>query len=283
MKIAVLISGLPRYLDNVAAWNKQKLFQTQNGFEVDYYVHFWDDGSADLEQRVVSAYNPKAVLIEDYSSYIDDFKNEIVELNKTYNNSFYLVPQYIRDNILFDTYEPTDYGKNFWGQFLSTYKVSKLVDYSKYDFVIKTRSDAVISPMTPQLWHSSLANVRRNPGFKERIFTPWMHTISGIPYFCDFAFISQSHVWQRYSDNLKQCCIDLATKDKALFYEFNLHRFYGISHWIWNKLSIYNGGEFLSYSVTWPMNFSVSLLREDVDITKMTYQEVNDHFLQYNN
>ena len=282
MKIAVLISGQPRYLKNVAEWNKNKLFQSHNGFEVDYYIHLWDNNGDNLATNIVKLYNPVDYVIGDYSSYLDDFKKTIIEQNKNYQDSFSLVPRYIRDNILFDTNEPTEYGNNFWGQFLSTYEVSKLVDYSKYDFIIKTRSDAVINPMTPQLWHSSLSNVRRNPGFKERIFAPWLHTVSGIPHFCDFAFIAQPHVWEKYSKNLKDECILLATRDKALFYEFNLHSFYGISHWIWNKLSIYNASEFLSYSVTWPMNFSVSLLRDDIDISNMTYQEINDHFMKYN-
>ena len=281
MRIAILISGQPRFMRHGAEWLKRNVLQHTNGFEVDYYVHFWDNGDPNLENKLISTYNPIAYKIDNFDNHINEFRESIIDLNRLYHDSFYLVPKYIRENILFDTPEITTYGQNFWGQFLSTHEVANLVkDYGSYDIVIKTRSDAIFSPMTPQLWHKSLSNLIKNPIFNKRIFVPWLHVTSGIPYFCDFAFISTPETWIRYSQNIKENCIRLATEDKPLLYEFNLHEFHGISHWLWNKLAIYNQTEFLSYTVTWPMNFSVSLIRDDTDILDKQYNDINQQFLE---
>jgi hypothetical protein len=166
---------------------------------------------------------------------------------------------------------------------LSTHEVSKLFEEcTGYDIVIKTRSDAIIDPINPDTMYRALNNIKKNPNFSSRIFTPWLQALGGIPYFCDFAFIATPDTWKTYSKDLRDKCIRLATTDNALFYEFNIHEFHGISHWVWNKLSIYTFSGFLSFTVTWPMKFGgVSLMRENIDITYMDYQQINQKFLNF--
>jgi hypothetical protein len=284
MKIAILVSGQPRFIEQGAEWIKNRVFNKLNGYDVDFYVYFWDNGDPNLEEKIQSSYNPVEYKISNFGLYLEDFKNQIQEKNKSLSLDFRLVPTYIRENILFDTPQLTDYGKNFWGQFLSAYEVSNLVkNYHEYDIIIKTRSDAVFDPMDPKVLKQTLKNIKQNKIFNTKIFTPWLQTIGGISYFCDFVFIATPETWINYSQNLRENCIKLATVDKALFYEFNIHEFHGISHWVWNKLSIYSLSGFLSFTVAWPMNFrGTSLIRENIDISNMSYAEINHRFVNYN-
>ena len=283
MKIAILISGQPRFVKQGSDWIKNRIFSQQYGYDVDFYVHFWDNGDPNLEQTIRDCYNPIDFQIDNYKKYIGKFKSEVIEKNKSLQDDFKLVPTYVRENILFDTGEITQYGENFWGQFLSTYEVSNLVkNYHEYDIVIKTRSDAVLDPMSPDIWKKALRNIIRSPVFNTKIFTPWLQTVAGIPYFCDFTFISTPETWINYSRHLRDSCFRLATEDKPLFYEFNLHEFHGISHWIWNKLSIYSSAGFLSFTVTWPMKFNgAALLRDDFDTSNMSYDQIHQRFLNH--
>jgi hypothetical protein len=284
VKIAILLSGQPRFIQQGSSWIKNRIFNQHNGYKVDFYVHFWDNGDPELENKIIKYYDPVKYKISSYDQYIAEFISQITIENQASKEDFRLVPKYIRENILFDTYEPTYYGKNFWGQFLSTYEVSQLVkNYHDYDVVIKTRSDVIMNPMNADTWRRALGNVTKSPVFKTKIFTPWLHTLGGIPYFCDFVFISTPETWLNYSAHLRENCLKLSTENKALFYEFNLHEFQGISHWVWNKLSIYNSSGFLSFSVTWPMKFEAILLREDIDISKMNYENIHQIFLKHNN
>lgn len=285
MKIAILISGQPRFMQQGSQWIQDRLFPKKYGYDIDFFVHAWDDFDPELENKIVNYYNPISYKIDNYQQYIDDFKTQVIKKNNSLNDNDILniLPLKIRDNILFDTPVPTTYGENFWGQFLSTYEVSKMVtDYQDYDIVIKTRSDAIMDTMNPQILYRALSNIIKNPAFSNKIFTPWLHAFRGIPYFCDFAFISTPTTWKKYSENLREKCLNLATDDKALFYEFKIHDFDGISHWTWNKLSIYSITGFLSFSVTWPMKFDgVSLIRENIDISNMSYHQINQHFLSH--
>lgn len=280
MRIAVLVSGQPRFIEAGAKWMTERVFSNLHGYKIDYYCHFWDNGDPELEKKIVSTYNPVKFKIENYKDSIQDFKRQVIEKNQYNKDDFKLVPKYIRENILFDTHEVTEYGMNFWGQFLSTYEVSGLANYDQYDIVIKTRSDAVLHPMNHTVWSKALANIKRNPSFNTRIFAPWLQVVGGMPYFCDFAFIATPEAWKNYSMYLRDNCLKLATQDKALFYEFNIHEFHGIAHWVWNKLSIYSMSSFLSFSVTWPMNFDACLIRTSDDISKLEYQKVHQIFVE---
>lgn len=283
MKIAILISGQPRFMQQGSKWIIEKVFPRSKGYKVDFFVHLWDNGDPELEKKIIDCYSPVDYKISNYEQYIQEFKSEITDRNRSLpENIRNLVPRYVRENILFDTPEPTKYGENFWGQFLSTHEVSELFeDYEGYDMVIKTRSDAVMDPVNPETLYRALNNIRRNPNFKNKIFTPWLQAVGGIPYFCDFAFIATPETWKLYSENLREKCLRLATTDNALFYEFNIHEFSGISHWVWNKLSIYTFSGFLSFTVTWPMNFNgVALIRKDIDISNMEHRQINQMFLE---
>jgi hypothetical protein len=50
MKIAILISGQPRFMQQGSWWIANKLFPKKSGYQVDFFVHLWDNGDPHLEQ-----------------------------------------------------------------------------------------------------------------------------------------------------------------------------------------------------------------------------------------
>jgi hypothetical protein len=104
MRVAILVTGQPRFLEEGAWWYKNKVF-TGNNIQVDYYCYFWDDGSPDLKQRIENTFNPVRYHIADYNSIMKEFIRNVKAYNA--NNSTYLdlVPNNIRNSILFETDE----------------------------------------------------------------------------------------------------------------------------------------------------------------------------------
>ena len=285
MRIAVLVTGQPRFIEDGAWWFKNRVFPDHYGkLKVDYYCHFWDDGSPDLESRIVNAYTPVKYQIVDYNPVIDNFLLLINEYNSKNTHDAELASCDVCKSILYDTQGLTSWGRNFWGQYIATNGITNLVGdlTEKYDIVIKTRSDAVFNVLSEQDWYNCFSNIHNNPAFNNTMFAQWMHVRHGIPYIGDLAFISKPNLFYQFSKNIYTNCVDLATKDKALFYELIIaERQNSIHHWLWNKISNYSKSNWLSGTTMWPTKFSVTLLRENQNIQSVTYSFLEQAAVQF--
>jgi hypothetical protein len=271
MRIAVLVSGQPRFIEDGARWFKNRVFPAHyRNLKVDYYCYFWDDGSPDLESRIVNAYNPVKYQIVDYNPVIDNF----LFLINDYNSKNTQHVEHIYNELLYDTHhnDTKSWNRHFWGQYLATNGITNLVGdlTGKYDIVIKTRSDAVFNPLLEEEWIYCF-NRMYTHYYNDIMFTPWMQILNGVPNMSDFAFISKPDLFYQFSKNIYTNCIDLATKDKALFYELTVADHTHIAHWLWNKISNYSRSNWVSFINLRQTRFSISLLRESQDIQNVTY------------
>lgn len=284
MKIAILLTGQPRHLEQGAWWFKNKVFPDHKNkqIDVDYYCYFWDDGSPNLSKRIADIYNPIRSHVQQYDPVIDEFITRTREYNDTADN-WEAVPDKFRYEHLFDSDVQSNYIRNIWGQYLCSGKITKMVGNleNEYDIVIKTRSDAAFFPMAEKYWIAAFENIYNNPVFDDKLFSPWLYIDQGIPYFADFAFISKPQVWYNFSKNIEEHCFNLAGPNKQLWYELGVTQFEHHPHWIWNKLCGYSKTSMLSFSTVWPMPFDASLIRYNYDITKMTFTDIKSEFDRY--
>jgi hypothetical protein len=282
MKVAVLLTGQPRHLEQGAWWFKNKVFPQGCGIDVDYFGYFWDNGDSNLQSQIEQTYSPVRYHIQNYNSVINDFIDRVQEENTKLNwNS---VPTKFKEVHLFgvDKKYISNYTKNIWGQYLCAGKIATMLrDLSDYDIVIRTRTDVAFNDMDIRFWKDAFANVHRNPIFDDKMLMPWLYVDSGIPLFSDFAFISKPHVWKQYNKNIEENCFKLATVDKALWYELEVSNFHHVPHWIWNKLAMYNKTNMLSFSVVWPMPFDCKLIRYDENVNDLNFDYINRRFAQY--
>lgn len=282
MRVAVLLSGQPRQLEQGAWWFKNRVFPPNKNIHVDYFCYFWDDGDPNLNTRIVNTYNPVRHFVQNYDSVINEFISKVQTYNNDNLDQLTHVPDKFREVHLFHSNEISNYAKNIWGQYLASDKMQKMVgDLKNYDIVIKTRSDVAFNNMEERFWLDSFKNIHRNPIFDDKMFAPWLYVDSGIPYFSDFAFISKPHVWHNFSKNIQEHCVKLATVDNKLWYELAVSDFPHHPHWIWNKLCGYSKTNMLSYSVVWPMPFDCKLIRYPDAVENMTFQSINQRFDQY--
>jgi hypothetical protein len=277
MRVAVLITGQPRYLEEGAWWLRNKVFPQTGAIEVDYYCYFWNDGSDNLAQRIQTAYNPKKYQIGDYDSVINNFINKIQTYNKLNPTTLSQLPNYINESILFNTTEISTWSKNFWGQYLASGKITDLVGNladQNYDIIIKTRSDAIFVPMQERLWLQAFSNMHKNTVFQNKILPAWLYIDSGIVNIGDFVFFSLPNTWYNYSKNIEQNCLKLATINNVLFSELGIAEFQHPSHWVWTKLSLYTKSNWLSFGTVWPTPFAATLLRKHIDISTASYKDI---------
>ena len=61
MRIAVLMSGQPRHMEQSAWWWQNRIFpQNFKNLHVDYFLNLWDDGTNNLGTKAKQLYNAKA-------------------------------------------------------------------------------------------------------------------------------------------------------------------------------------------------------------------------------
>lgn len=265
MRIAILVSGQPRFLDQGTWWMRERVFPVRGKIKFDYFCHFWDDGSPDLLNRAKFLYTTDNVIVEDFDEVITHHSNLIRHRNTSEFTDWNYVPKHAQETMLFDTPEINDYGKNWHGQYLSTGRLTeafadKLHDY---DIVIKTRSDCIFNNMSEQEWLSAFSNIYKNSMFRNTLFANWLYVKAGLPYHGDFAFIGAPDTWLQYGTNIVPGLIKLCTEDKHWFEE--THEMFDTqsSHWAWNKLNIYSRNDWLSFGVTWPTRFDATLIRDE--------------------
>lgn len=280
MRVAVLLTGQPRQLENGAWWFKNKVFPESGQIKVDYYCLFWNDGTDDLDERIKKTYNPVRYHVLDYDNTITEFANKVKKANREIDD-WRLVPGGYRYNQLLDGDELTQYGYNFWGQYISCEKITNMVGnlQGQYDIVIKTRSDVAFNNMSEKDWMSCFNNINRNPIFHDKMLAPWLYIENGIPYFGDFAFISKPEVYFNYSKNMEQHCFWLASSHKHLWNELEVANFEAPPHWVWAKLSHFSKTNWLSFTTVWPVPFGATIIRYD---DKLNYASFNDIVSKFN-
>jgi hypothetical protein len=283
MKVAVLLTGQPRHLEQGAWWFKNKIFPNSCGIDVDYFAYFWDNGDIDLGSKIQKTYSPVRYHIDNYDNVIDNFIDRVQSKNSELANWSNVPPKY-KDSFLFgvDKNHISNYSKNIWGQYLCASKISTMLgNLSSYDIVIRTRSDVAFKNMDIRYWRDAFSNIYKNSIFDDKMFTPWLYIDSGIPLFADFAFISKPNVWHNFNKNIEENCIKLATTNKALWYELEVSEFDHAPHWIWNKLAMYSKTNMLSFSVVWPMPFDCKLFRYDDPVNNLNFEYINHQFDKY--
>ena len=282
MKVAVLVTGQPRHLEQGAWWFKNRVFPDGCGIDVDYYGYFWDDGDPDLRSRIENTYAPIRYHIQNYDNVIDKFIDSVQNINQHLDWSY--VSDKFKHAHLFGVEKQyiSNYAKNFWGQYICSGKITKMLGtLSNYDIVIRTRSDVAFKDMDVKYWTEAFENIYRNPIFDDKMFSPWLYIDSGIPLFSDFAFISKPDVWYKFNDNIEDHCLKLASEHKQLWYELQVSDFPEPPHWIWNKLAMYSKTNMLSFSVVWPMPFDCKLIRYDEELHQLNFQHIEQQFNQY--
>jgi hypothetical protein len=285
MRVAVLITGQPRLLEEGAWWWKNKVFPSSfQNLQVDYFCYFWNDGSDNLKERIQNSFNPVRYQIENYDAKISPFINQIQEYNKQNSQYLDLIPNNIKENLLFTEEFISDYGKNFYGQFLAADGITKMVGNlsHQYDIVIKSRSDAIINPMEEKNWLAAFHNMHRNPIFHDKMFASWMYVDSGMPHVGDFAFFSLPSTWYNFSRNLKENLLKITTEQKAIFYELKIANYHFTSHWLWMKSSYHSKTHWLSFSVVWPTAFDSTVIRNKHDMNSMTFKMLKEDYENFN-
>jgi len=283
MRIAVLITGLPRFIDQSAWWLRNKTFPpSYHNLQVDYYCHLWDDYTGDLLERATALYQPKGIVVEDFESVIKPHIDYIKEQNSTVYTDWTGVPTYAQENFLFNTHEPTPWGKNYHGQYLSTYRGSLhfASELRKYDMVIKTRSDCIIFNMEERKWLESLGNINRNRMFRNTLFANWLYIKSGVPFHGDWVFIGRPEIWLQYGLNIDIGLKKLCTERKQWFEETGEEFGHEPVHWIWNKLNYFSKNDWLSFAVAWPTNFSCTLVRQPDVVYGREFAEIDAMYWQ---
>tara|TARA_B100001778_G_C18589104_1_gene631342 strand:- start:1394 stop:2281 length:888 start_codon:yes stop_codon:yes gene_type:complete len=276
MKVAVLMSGQARHLEQSADWWTKRTFQPAfERLHADYFFNIWDDGTDNLDDRIKNLYNARVVEISDYDATVKEHIRKIKEGNETAND-WHLVPDYAQHTVCYKQDDISSYMYNFPGMFLACSKIAKTFEpyHSEYDIAIKTRTDCLLNDLSEYHWQRLLGNMLRQRHFNDIIFTPWMSVKGGLPFIGDLCFIGKPHLMQNFMRNIDQDLLKIATHDKHLLSDFLLAPDIPFAHWIWSRLSLYSRTNWLAISVVWPAPFGTCLLRNNEPVLDKTYQHL---------
>ena len=93
MRVAVVLTGQPRYLEQSAWWWKNKVFPSSfQNLQVDYFCYFWNDNYPDLKNQCEQLFNPVRFHSSNYSSVVENFISKVKERQQLYNGNWHLVP-----------------------------------------------------------------------------------------------------------------------------------------------------------------------------------------------
>ena len=279
MRIALLITGQARHIQQSGFWNREKVFPKSFGnIKVDYYVYLWDDGSDDLADRIVKAYDPVKFEIGDYDETFHHHRNQVKQANAGATD-WDLTTANTQHLMCFRGDDYDKYAYNFPGMYLASARGARMAGpLSDYDIVIKTRSDNIFNNIPEPQWIQLFNNMYRNPVFNENIFAPWLKIKNGLPFFGDFCFIGKPHLMHNFLKNMDNELVKLSSTDKHLLSDFLVNSEVPFEHWIWSRCSMYSKTDWLSINVVWPTAFGCTLLRNDVVLYDKDYKYIEKMF-----
>jgi len=279
MKIAVLFTGQPRYLEQSGFWWREKTFpRSFQNIEVDYYCYFWDDGSDNLDDRIINAYQPVEYGIGDYNKSFHNHRHKIRLANENATD-WHITNDYMKHIMCYQGDSFDNFAYNFPGMYLASAEGARLFgELSQYDIVIKTRSDNMLNNMQERQWMQLFSNMHRNAVFKDVLFTPWMRIRHGLPFMGDLCFIGKPNLMHSFLKNIDHQMVKLATVDKHLLSDFLIDPEIPFAHWLWSRCSLYSKTDWLSISVVWPVPFSSALLRQDIPLYDKDYQFIEQTY-----
>ena len=87
MRVAVVLTGQPRYLEQSAWWWKNKVFPSHyQKLQVDYFCQFWQDNTDNLHTRIIQQFNPTQLVINNYHESLISFRQKIQTANENCND-----------------------------------------------------------------------------------------------------------------------------------------------------------------------------------------------------
>tara|TARA_B100000809_G_scaffold259245_1_gene303900 strand:+ start:527 stop:1402 length:876 start_codon:yes stop_codon:yes gene_type:complete len=282
MKIAVLLTGQPRCVQEGSWWWHNKCSPIGEHYHMDFYVHTWNPGEPNQYGNIRTKwkalnidpqYNP---VMSDYTTYLNNFFTPILEYNKTDEKT-----KYISDHVW------TWFNSYHIGQFLSTGQATKMMLSTgiDYDFVIRTRFDSILNPMSSSDWMTIFKDIEiQEKQDRTGIFVPWVYVRGGLPMLGDLISVSSFASWKNYAQHIEGNLFDLLTKDKLTLYPLNGEGDNGtpfITHVVWTMLGIPTNTSFFPINGAMPVNFRVCLYRREgynKSIEESTYGELTGHY-----
>ena len=277
MKVAVLVMGMPRCIHEGAWWFHNKCSPYGDHYDMDFYVHSWDDNSPELRQRIQNEWKTNNVQIDNFDDYYEDWWEPIERYN-----SIDARTKFVEDHVL----GWFKHGPHV-GQFLSTGLATDLLLSSgiEYDYVIRTRFDTILCPIDKNKWMTLFIAIRAprltRPGPHEHaIFVPWLNFKCGLPYLGDLISVSTFKSWKNYAGKLNGQLKKLLTKDKLKLSCLNGVPDH-ITHVTWPFLGINSGTHFYPILGSMPVDFRVSLWRADgynKTVEESHFEEIKNHY-----
>lgn len=286
IKLAVLITGSPRFVPQGAEWWFSNAMP--NNFEIDYYGHCWNSHDEIGAKRYYNADN--IIINEDYfkcwpfkdlSITEHHFNFDIYDSAKKEDTplSRFLLWDKRRDHIL---------SVSFASELL--FKSKKI-----YDLVIVMRFDVIVKPKSLDKVLLSVLNfyneaTKFHKGHDKalfwninnpNIFTPWVQIRQGLPVMQDYMFVCTYKDWVSYTGgNLYQRYHDLLNKDKYFLEVTNFVESTYHPHIFWAFLGLYSKANFLANDELG----CVALRSFKQNIKNVSYEEiVNEHDTHFDN
>ena len=238
-RIAVVLCGQARFLEQGAWWFKNRVFPESDELQVDYYCYFWGDNENNLEERIKNTHNPVKYGIGDYNLSFHAHRHAIRMGNKnaTYEN----IPNLIQNTICYRPEEFNTFEYNFPGMYLCSAEAFRMIGeetLAKYDMVIRTRSDICLEPIANRFWKTMIHELENNT-----IHCPWIDINNGIPFVGDLAFFGKPDTMYKHFSELDSNLVKMATINKYLFNEYQLvdprNDGLPLGHVIWTRASLY--------------------------------------------
>jgi hypothetical protein len=285
LKLAVLLTGSPRFVHEGAEWWFNK--SMPKDMEIDYYGHCWDEHDFIGSFRY---YNPKNIdITEDYF--------------KCWPFTDFSLTKHHLDFNIYDTIKTEDtHLKNFllWDKrrdhILSASFASDLMFKSKkvYDAVLIMRFDTIIKPgsldkaipfvVDFQKKYSNKFHIGHDKSLfwnktNPNIFTPWVQIRDGLPVMQDYMFLCTYNDWVSYTGgNLYERYYRLLNQDKNLLEVTNFVKSKYHPHIFWAFIGFYSNANFIANN-----NLKSVVLRSTkTNIKSINYnklvKEHDDHF-----
>lgn len=253
-KVAVLITGSPRFIEQGAAWWNLHL---PKNIEFDLYGHCWNEhdhigslryynANFDIDESLFLRWNFKNLKITkhhfNFSVYDTAKKDPETHLNQ------YLFWEKRRDHIL------------------SVHEADQLMKKSQkeYDAVVMMRFDTVIKPgvlekMIPFVCDFEKSSTNKfsighdkalywgddNP----QIWCPWVQVRSGLPVMQDFIFMATWKDWNIFTgESLYNRYYQLLNKDYKLLDAINFVKSKYHPHVFWAGLAFYSNANYIGNS-----------------------------------